>query len=204
MDSARALVGFLVAVSAVALAAAPPPPPRLDRHGEPLPAGVSMRLGSLRDRTPQPPTALAVSPDGSLFALLHRYGLRVQETTSRRERLRFVAPLADPATSWPAGGKGSLAFSADGRSLRALCPDGRLRTWDLRSGEKVADLALLTVSRRYDLPGVTGSFSADGRLVVAQVISDYSGASVFECKTGKRICQIDDARVLPPIALTPD
>src|SRR5262245_29021376 len=136
MDSARTIIawGLLGLMTALGSAAAPPRS-RFDADGMPLPPGVRLHLGSQRDRTPQPSTALAISPDGKLFAVLHRYGLSVRETATWKERVVYLAPLADRNVSWPRGARAVLAFSADGRSLRVWCPDGRLRTWDVGTGK---------------------------------------------------------------------
>src|SRR5262245_35848731 len=125
MDSARAIIAWgLLGLMTAPGSAAAPPRSRFDAEGKLLPPGVRLRLGSLRDRSPQPATALAISPDGKLFAVLHRHGLSVRETATWSERIVYMAPLADRNIRWPPGARAVLAFSADGNTLRVWCPDG--------------------------------------------------------------------------------
>src|SRR5881392_2533998 len=70
------------------------PLPRVDRHGDPLPQGALLRLGTVRFRHPDSTSALALSPDGRTVATLGSGTLRVWDAATGKQLHRFPdAPM---------------------------------------------------------------------------------------------------------------
>jgi WD40 repeat protein len=111
--------------------------PRLDRYGDPLPAGAVTRLGTLRFRVPGEVGALAVRPDGKAVAVSAGDGVFLFGAAGGKRTKTF-------ASSWSAdGSENLLVFSPDGKRLagrgHALVSDARgqrtykgvVRVWEL-------------------------------------------------------------------------
>jgi RNA polymerase sigma factor (sigma-70 family) len=125
-----------------------------DVHGDPLPPGAVMRLGTLRRRAVG--ARLAVSADGkSIVSVRAGKGIRIWDAATGE--LRQQREL--PGEEW-----GSAELSPDGRLLArvVLNPDYRLEIWNVPSGEKLRDLTIKDSG--YIMPV---AFSADGRRVAA-------------------------------------
>jgi hypothetical protein len=87
--------------------------------------------------------ALAYSPDGrTLAALVEGRVLLVEVATGKvRGQLAYAtAPEPPSARQGQAVTFGALAFSPDGRTLAAGCPDGAVRRFDLRAGRELPPL----------------------------------------------------------------
>lgn len=100
-----------------AVAAGPAPAraeSRLDLHGDPLPTGALVRLGTLRFRAPEEIETLALAPDGKTLAVSSRGGLILLDADTGK-RLRHIL-------DWMPD---QLVFSPDGKRLA-----GRDRIWD--------------------------------------------------------------------------
>src|SRR5687768_1602864 len=86
----------------------PEPAPRLDRHGDPLPAGALARLGTTRLRLGSHAYALAVSLDGkrvlvadsdrSITAFDAATGRRLPANKARREGNSYTLAFSPDAT----------------------------------------------------------------------------------------------------------
>jgi WD40 repeat protein len=106
---------------------------RTDRHGDPLPAGTTVRLGTTRlqhvDQGNEGLGALAFSPDAPLLAGAGRDGrISLWETSSGcclRVLERHEAEV------------NCLAFSPDGRRLVSGSRDGQALLWDVASGKLI-------------------------------------------------------------------
>jgi WD40 repeat protein len=110
---------------------APPPRPaegaaRVDRHGDPLPAGAVARLGTVRFRHGSRVTGLAFTHDGKgLVSGSYDSTLRVWDAATGRE-LRRLPPFRNSLAG--------LSASADGRTVAAYDITGAVLLIDLPAG----------------------------------------------------------------------
>src|SRR5207253_2982882 len=111
------------------------PPARLDRHGDPLPAGAVARLGTVRFRIPDVVRSLAFAPDGKTLAVSSHVGVFLLDAASGKRTGRLAA--AD--SHWA---ENPIAFSPDGKRLAARGgarlegdrPKRVMRVWELAGG----------------------------------------------------------------------
>jgi dipeptidyl aminopeptidase/acylaminoacyl peptidase len=109
------------------------PSPRLDRYGDPLPAGARVRLGTLRLRHRQHLQAVAYSPDGKLLAssgwdeVIHLWDANTGHS---------VRELTDPNRD----SNLAISFSPDGSKLASTSENGSIRLWEVASGRKLLDI----------------------------------------------------------------
>src|SRR5262245_58669289 len=126
--------------------------PRTDAHGDPLPQGVLVRLGTNRFRTGGAATSgLAFSPDGKTV-LTSGYNAPVSFTyvATGKEGRRFGdCPIRI----------GSVAFSPDGRRLATATLEGAAQLWDAATGKVLHDFG--------GTRATTVVFSPDGKLVAS-------------------------------------
>jgi WD40 repeat protein len=168
---AMVVLGLLVAGAA----AADKPSPRLDRQGDPLPAGALTRLGTLRFRHGTFIDALAFSPDGKLVATFARdERVRVWDAATGKQVRALEMPWAS--------GCGPLLLAPDGKTL-ACCSGGFVRAWEVATGKKVlaTTTPLGTMNRL--------AFSAEGK-VLAMI--DGKHVEEWGVATGKRLRQHDN------------
>jgi WD40 repeat protein len=129
-----------------------------DRHGDPLPQGALLRLGTVRYRAGQPNDA-ALSPDGKILATASSEDVTLWDVATGRplHRLRGaeVPPDCSPNQTF-------LCFSPDGKQLvtlggwdLALILPGTVpkseavaRVWEVASGEEVCRFDLLGGTKR--------------------------------------------------------
>jgi WD40 repeat protein len=184
-------------------ASAPPPEKGKDLHGDPLPAGVVMRLGTLRQRAVG--AVLAISPDGrSLIGV--RSGKSILIWDAATGELRQKREL--PGEAWS-----SVQLSPDGRWLLRTTGGGEehLEIWDVQTGAKARDLKIK--GSRYIMPV---AFSADGKRVAAvghRRVGDNKPSNpdnhlvrAWDLATGKEIFAIDVQNNVSTslLAFTPD
>lgn len=173
-------------VCGVALLAAAEP--RVDRHGDPLPAGAVARLGSTRylfptdiavDRFYRNTSTAALSPDGMSLALAidTERGARlvVQDAATGKHLREF--PLADRAIG--------LRFTPDGKHL-ALNTGAGVRFLDAGSGRIV---------RTFDADSTGNNplaFSPTGDRVAVQVFTrgGHSQVRLWDVQTGKSLAEL--------------
>jgi WD40 repeat protein len=154
---------FLVPVALLAVAAAQADEaskPRLDPHGDPLPPGAVMRLGSARLRPDMPALAAAFAPDGkTLFSIgneaMGRGCIHAWDTATGK-LLRRVHLPADAGRCF--------AVTADGKSLVVGCLQGAVRWLDPVTG---AEQRGLTIGGGNNVTGM--SLSADGKTLLARL-----------------------------------
>jgi WD40 repeat protein len=132
MNACRACLALLLAAGLAVPADAWPPPaaPRLDRHGDPLPAGALARFGSLRFQQAGPVWAVAYSPDGKLLASVGQgmsgpTGVVLWDAVTGKELRRLRG-----ATT----GYACVRFLRGGKEVVAGFEDG-LDRWDTATGK---------------------------------------------------------------------
>jgi RNA polymerase sigma factor (sigma-70 family) len=134
-------------------------PARADLHGDPLPAGVVARLGTVRFRHGSQVTGLAFAPDGkTIISCAYDRTIRVWDVSTGREAKRFAEPV---------GSFLALRASADGRRIAARSYTGDLRYYDIAGGR------LHTLNKSNGIPTDFGhvgiALSPDGKtLAVSQ------------------------------------
>jgi RNA polymerase sigma factor (sigma-70 family) len=172
-----------------------------DLHGDPLPAGAVLRLGTLQRRAVG--ATLAVSPDGkSIVSVRAGKGICIWDAATGE--LRHKREL--PGEAWS-----TSILSPDGRwLLRAVGgPEQNLEVWDVRTGERARVLEIKNSGTI-----MPAAFSADGKRVAA--VGHRGGSSpggsdnhlvrAWDLATGKQLFAFDvHNRVSSShLAFTPD
>jgi RNA polymerase sigma factor (sigma-70 family) len=103
----------------------------LDRHGDALPAGALLRIGTLRYRTGSSTTQAILSPDGKTLAAASEPGIDLIDLASgKRLTLRDAnVPSTFGSTS------SFLAFTAGGKELVNVSEGRNIRFWDVATGK---------------------------------------------------------------------
>jgi WD40 repeat protein len=214
--------GWCVVV-ALALVSAEPPPkqdartPPADRHGDPLPEGALLRIGSVRYRAGYP-TDAALSPDGKTFATTSNEEITLWAVDSGRPLHRLRSAELPPDCS---PNQKFLCFSPDGKRLVSLggwertgfirpgvpMADSSVRVWDVASGAEVGRFDLLGGTKQeHYLPGRYVWFTPGGKELGVLL---HSGVVRFlDPSTGKETRRWDVGCPLrvecPGVALSPD
>jgi WD40 repeat protein len=160
----------------VLIAGARAGPPRLDRYGDPLPAGAVARVGTVR-LYQGAVAALVYTPDGKTLAAFDEYGdtIRLWDTATGKETAHFPGPK---------DGIHGLGLSPDGRWL-AAAGWGPATVWrlDARPGPRAEPLA----GAKDGTEAVV--FSPDGKFLAAVMRTDRL-LRVWEVGTWREVRQI--------------
>jgi RNA polymerase sigma factor (sigma-70 family) len=107
--------------------------PRLDLHGDPLPDGALLRLGTVRFRHPDGANCLILSPDGRYLATRNSVTVRVWDAATGKQLYAF--PFSEGVGGYFAGQE-PMVFSPDSHELFAAADAGQVLVWDLDSGKR--------------------------------------------------------------------
>lgn len=148
-----AIMLFLAATSAMAQEIKP----RLDGLGEPLPAGVVVRMGTLRFRSDHPVRHLQFSKDGNiLLGDVMSPGSRLWDVRTGKTTAPFHGKILgnDPS------------LSPDGKLLVDLTDKGNVRLWDLAAGKMVRMWGNEKQPANGGFVASGAYFSTDGKILV--------------------------------------
>jgi WD40 repeat protein len=159
------------------------PPAKTDALGDPLPAGATARLGTIRFRGEGKFYKAVVAPDGKTLALTDGPRFRILDIATGKE-LR-----ADKPTQFD-----FYAYSPDGELFGAGDNVGCIRFWDA-DGKPAGEIAPLATTESSELQNQSAfAFSRDHKYVVTGT-KVWKGAPklqavVFEVATGKPVGRV--------------
>jgi RNA polymerase sigma factor (sigma-70 family) len=181
------------AAVAVALRPAPlPAGPKLDRLGDPLPAGAVTRIGTVRMRAEPGPGDVAFLPGGKTVASVHgRSAVVVWDIESGKEVRRVSAPEQSFA----------LAPSADGNRL-AVVGTAEVRILDVSDPSRVKTLWKWSPAVMTGPAAIAAAFTADGRTLA---VNDPKAGVIrlLDADTGNELRTLPGS-VLHGLAFSPD
>jgi WD40 repeat protein len=169
-----------------------PAAPRLDRHGDPLPAGALHRLGRAeRLRQHGTVASIALSPDGKVLASAGSQGIVCLWQLPSGKELGVLTGHAGPVHC--------VAFSTDGTLLASAGQDQTVRIYEAATGK--------LHQRLYNTAGVpqTLAFSPDGRLLAVGGTYHVRALRVWNVRTGLEVDQsYFDHEPVSAVAFAPD
>jgi WD40 repeat protein len=130
----------------------PPTGVKLDLYGDPLPAGASLRLGTVRLRHTDRVASIAFSPDGLMLASASG-GIDPQIRLWDVRTGRLIRALVGSVRNAPH----EAAFSPDGARLAVICRQGGAEAWDVASARKVWE------KHGLDNSAIAVAFAPDGQ-----------------------------------------
>jgi WD40 repeat protein len=133
-------------------------PLKQDRHGDPLPAGVTTRLGTVRFRG-----EVARATDGKSLATLRRNRVVFIDPETGAERRELPGPNPTEFEVW------RFVLSTDGRFV-AYGGATRIEIWDISAGQRVGLIDSRDEAETYSPDREHGpiAFSPDGKLLLFQ------------------------------------
>jgi WD40 repeat protein len=185
------LTAFLVGMVPVLAAASQPAPPRLDAHGDPLPDGALLRIGTTRLRPGAVVTAMTFTPDGKkLVTATPSTGVQVWDVATGKS-LHALANASRETVH--------IAIAADGSHVATCGDKGAVRVRQIATG---ADAALFGQPRSAFLHL---QFSPDGKVLA--VMTRLGEVEFREVVTGKLLSACPGAGRTPDracMAFAPD
>jgi WD40 repeat protein len=197
----RFMLPLLLALTIVDIvsAAAPPKPPRLDRHGDPLPAGAIARLGTVRFqfekvedsrsalerrfRAFHPAHPLTLAPDGSTVTTIFRNekgGQRlVFMDTTTGKILRYVE-LADIRVE-------DIHFTPDGKGLVVTAGWHNFQLLDAQTGKVIRSV---DVEKDEEVPVLALSPEGDRVATQSRKKVYHAPVKIWDLKTGKELATL--------------
>ncbi len=177
--------------------------PAADAHGDPLPAGVRHRLGTVRFRHGRPANAVAYAPDSRTVASAGSDTvIRLWQADTGKEVRSFVGHENEVL---------GLAFSADGKRLASAAKDNGARVWDVTSGKELLHVKDDWPGNGNSFHAVSVAFAPDGKTLALTGINGWIG--IWDAETGQRVRLLaspqsrDDNVILEftgSVAFTPD
>jgi WD40 repeat protein len=169
-------------------------PARVDAYGDPLPERALARLGTLRWRANSPVVFAAFLHDGqALLTVSQDYVAQVWELASGKEVRSFdisgsstaVSPVAASRMPvLPSANNGSVALSADGKTLACVGLDNTVRVWNPVTGKEVRRLGQMARgSSRLAL-------TSDGKTLAMAGFGQR--ISLWDALTGRQLGQFGD------------
>jgi RNA polymerase sigma factor (sigma-70 family) len=201
------IVGLAAATAGLAIGIGPDPPRspvppvvpgvaaaiRIDRFGEPLPAGARARLGTLRWRAGNSTTQIAFSPDGKTVVAATHDGAYAWDATTGRPLEQFPR-LAD---SKPVGME-AIAFSPDGTIVATgglfHAEESELRRWDVATGRELPTPKPVKVNGEFPrrtsrTAAVNLFYSPDGKTIAGQLQTGRD-IPLWEAPSGKLLARL--------------
>lgn len=155
-------------------------PGPVDLHGDPLPTGAKVRLGTTQLRHSEGVHCVAFSPDGKTVASGAEQRIRLWDRATGKELRSFPRE----------GQVDSLAFSSDGRLLASS--GGDVQVWEVATGKKIYTFTCETVSKVQGgtsrLASAPVQFSPDGKRL-ASVNKDFA-VLIWDLTTGKELTRL--------------
>jgi WD40 repeat protein len=171
----------------------PERPAHVDRYGDPLPAGVIARLGTLRFRHSSGANSVAFSRDGKIVASAAAWSASLWDTATGQELSRFKGKIQ----------AGVVAFSADGKTLMAARPNGIIQHFDVATGDLLRQVGSNLMEADPDhFNGHVAEISSNARILA---LTDYgSNGRLLDLATGKVLLRIHQDRGLASIDVSHD
>jgi WD40 repeat protein len=116
--------------------------PRIDAHGEALPEGALLRLGSMRWRHGEPITFVAAPPNGkTLITASNDATLLIWDRATGKLLHRLAPPAGDPnvyigvRNNPYTQGLTRAAMTSDGKLLAVVLPTNAVQLWEVETGK---------------------------------------------------------------------